>query len=208
MPKTGGTWLRHYLLDNGKKHRFGHNTAARIEATEPKRYRYYGTIRDPWSWYSSWFFHCKRVKGHHAYMKQYYGGDSFSTVLPNLMEKTCKKEMFPLLTAYEEPDKWLAFEGGLYSYWFKEFYGDLVVKCIDTAQLYEGVEELFEVPVDRVKYPPINTGKHWGDVYKEPQEIYTPELVELVWKYDGPLAEKLGFKPFSMSSKGPVIRLD
>jgi len=107
------------------------------------------------------------------------------------------------MLAAEDPTRWLSYPGGLYTYWFDTLYAG-VDTFIDTAQLYDGVEELFGIKTDA---PPANTSKRMTPDYLEPSSLYTPELIELVREHDGPLAERLGFAPFSPSTKGAVIRL-
>lgn len=206
MPKTGGTWLRHYMIQHKTHQKHGHSHADRVLQRAGEDVRLFGTIRDPWTWYASWYHHCKRVTGNAEILSQY--GKTFVEVLPNLLGKSYKSDNFAVITGSKDLAKWLAFDGGLYSFFFQEFFQGKVDVFIDTAQLYEGCELLFGAKVPASKFPPQNNAAGKLREYPSAEAIYTPELIELVREKDGPLAEKLGFTPFSKSSKGAVIRLD
>lgn len=62
-PKTGGSWvteqLRVYL--GGYPATRGHLPARCLEADVVGDRLVFGTIRNPWAWYASWFFHAMRT---------------------------------------------------------------------------------------------------------------------------------------------------
>lgn len=205
MPKTGGTFIRNFLLTRGLKTTIGHTPAEKVDAREPGKYRYFGSVRDPWTWYTSWYHHCKRSNQATSRLDLY--GDDFDSIVHGVMAKKVKDKDFAIVTCSKDLDAWLAWDGGLYSFWFDYMYGDVVKDFVDTAQLYEGLSEVTGLPVDPHEFPPRNQSKGMLDSYKRPDTMYTQELIDLVWEYDGPLARKLGFTPFSPSSLGPVIRL-
>lgn len=202
MPKTGGTWLRDFLGKNGDRNGTGHNPVRRLEKLYPNRYQYYGTIRDPWSWYVSLHNHAQRSVQGKANIQRY--GGTFPSFLQIMAKKGIKDEGYTLISVRSDEHLWKDFPQGLYSHWFEIFYMPHVKTFIDTAQLYQGVEELLGIKADPKVYPVLNA----STTNKKPAEDrYTQDLIDLVWETDGELAERLGFSPFSASSKGAVIRL-
>jgi hypothetical protein len=59
MPKTGGTWVARCMQDdNGGvmlAHYGGHASVTEIPDHLLKGKKLFGTKRDPWSWYASWY---------------------------------------------------------------------------------------------------------------------------------------------------------
>lgn len=202
MPKNGGTFLRDLVQKHGNKDKFGHLPARKIIQKVPG-VNLYGTIRDPWTWYASWYAHCTKNRVPCEKMRRFYG-PTFKVALKNVLNKTHLDDGYSVMNVYEHCPSWRDCEGSLYTHWFEMFYGDHVKTFIDTAQLYEGVEELLGHKVDPRRFPPLNTSNRKVPV----NEMYDQELIDLVWEKDGPLAKKLGFTPFSKSTHGPVIRLD
>lgn len=202
MPKTGGTWLRDFLGKNGNRNGTGHNPATRLEKLQPNRHEYFGTIRDPWTWYVSLFNHAHRsVQGKEAIRRH---GGTFKSFLQTMAKKGIKDETYTLIPVRSDEHIWKDYPHGLYSHWFEIFYQPHTKIFIDTAQLYEGVEELLGVKADPEKYPVLNRSRGPG---KPASARYTQDLIDLVWETDGDLARKLGFEPFSKSTVGPVIRI-
>ena len=58
VPKTGGTSLAAYIEAEGLGRTVGH-TPARDVVRQPGE-ELIGVVRDPWSWYVSWWRHCTR----------------------------------------------------------------------------------------------------------------------------------------------------
>jgi len=173
-----------------------------MEKLHPGHHEFFGTIRDPWTWYVSLFNHAHRsVQGRDAIRR--YGG-TFKSFIEGMSKKAIKDEGYTLISVRSDERLWKEFEGGLYSHWFEIFYQPQTRVFIDTAQMYEGVQELLKFKADPRKFPPLNVSQN-DRKYKEK---YSQEMIDLVWETDGPLAKRLGFTPFSASSHGAVIHLD
>jgi len=174
-----------------------------MERLHPGVHEFFGTIRDPWTWYVSLFGHAHRsVQGRAAIQRH---GGTFKSFLQTMAKKGIKDEQYTLIPVRSDEPIWRDYPHGLYSHWFEIFYQPHTKIFLDTANLYAGVNELLGIEIDEKKYPPLNVG--WGK--KKPASAkYTQDLIDLIWETDGELAEKLGFTPFEKSTKGPVIRID
>lgn len=215
MPKTGGTWMTNYLQQEheGVRALSGHSAASELDPAVYEGKTLFGTVRDPWSWYLSWYNHATRNKGARLAMKTYCDGrePSFHEVLRNLLERRNVPDYYNLI--WRAPgqlarrDEWLAYEGGLYSFWFDEIYGGLVWTFIDTSRLYEATEQLLGVVIDRRKYRPKNAARDVTPDNLNDIRAYNSELIDLVEKYDGELAQKLNFSPFQSSKREAVFSI-
>lgn len=91
LQKTGGMFFEGYLLKNVPGSKFGnsrHGGYRRI----PEKYRnnkiIFGTIRNPWEWYVSWYH--KLIMGHPCFNELYEGKD-FNTFLFDLFNRSSGK---------------------------------------------------------------------------------------------------------------------
>lgn len=158
----------------------------------------FGTIRDPWTWYVSLFNHAKRsVQGKEAIRRH---GGTFRGFLEVMARKGITDHNYTLISVRSDEHIWKDYPHGLYSHWFEIFYMPHTRVFLDTAQLRKGVKEFLGLKAQFDVINKTTTGDH--------RDYYDDDLIDLVWATDGELARKLGFTPFSKSSKGAVIRLD
>ena len=78
MPKCGGNWITDCLqreIDGRRIGTHGHAPARYLKNHEVKGKTLWGTIRDPWSWYVSWWAHAMRAD-HTKKDLAIYGGGS------------------------------------------------------------------------------------------------------------------------------------
>jgi hypothetical protein len=95
VPKTAGTYTRARLLSSGLASevvwnaRKSHAPLAELPPAWLEGRRVVANIRDPWSWYVSWFHHHTRTDGtHHGQLEDRVGRGpvSFLDALPVLLE--------------------------------------------------------------------------------------------------------------------------
>ena len=216
MMKTGGTWLTHYLV-----HEYGGKQAGRAHTRYPGGLGLnFGSIRDPWSWYASWYCHAV-ASSRMAYMKSFGGG---SPGWPNCLlgalrprQQNTPSQLFVLTdTPKRARVDWLNFKGGgLWSFMVRWAFGSGPMPLIDMHSLYTGVEALLERPIDRGKYKPLGTRKIRSNSggrrlkVRTTSDMYTPDLIEKVWEADRDLAEQLGYREFNMpSEQGPLVHYE
>ena len=82
MPKTGGTWVAHAMRkDNGGimlPHYGGHASVSELPDHIVKGKKLFGTKRDPWGWYASWYAHAVTNPAYHDGLKYYGSGSNAS----------------------------------------------------------------------------------------------------------------------------------
>lgn len=169
MPKTAGTWVTRRLLgQQSVRHRRA------VDVPGPK----WGIIRDPWSWYASFYGHATRPGVDRRAQLEAWGNGSrdFRSVLYGWTH--------PRATGVRVPDRKPAVlldhpsaqqldlrEGGLYTALVRWYFGDdaggLGVDVLaDHAQLYEALPKL-GLPVTRQLHPPLNERRRAAPVWDE-----------------------------------------
>ena len=208
MPKTGGDFTTRYLRDeHGGKDPPGFNGHVSWNDL-PARYKDgrtpFGTIRDPWSWYASWYMHAKAVCLEQGGLASYGNGSkNFADVLEGALHPLDGRApnnvgLIWSLDIKATRPSFLREKVGLYSWTFNYIFSKQVRTLIDTPQLYEGLEEFLGTPVDRKKHPPKNTRHQRSKTaVDDVSTLYTDELIDAVWKADGQLIRELGYtEPF------------
>lgn len=214
MPKTGGSWMSNYL---SREHAgrvvgsHGHQPIYTIAKHALEGKLPWGTVRDPWSWYLSWWSHGVR-SGNYGERLAVYGGGSteFKDVLMGALSRDperCPEHTGGIWSLHNEKQArqdYLGGLGGLYTWAFFHIFGTEVRTFVDMNRMHEGVEELFGAAVDSNLYPPANTRTH--KLPKSPDEMYDEEMIDAVYDEDSFLISHLGFEePFS-SLPEPVFR--
>ena len=204
MPKTGGCWIRDRLrAEPGSKDVVREHTPAHeLRARNFEDKALWGTIRDPWSWYASWYNHVMQHPTH-TRLAEYSGGSiEFRDVLKGILaggsapqllgiswpfhDETWKRELF-----VESPI-------GLYSWVVRYMYGSGIRTLVDMRQMSAGLQELFGLETAKDDYPPVN-----HRTYKlPPRDMYDDELIQAVYDADRYLVEGLGYgAPFAPAKK-------
>jgi hypothetical protein len=217
MPKTGGMSVYRVLNQLGKRpQRITQGTEGSVRRHGPvsqipqgalAKRALFGTVRDPWSWYTSLYQHATNDEDGIARCEQMGNGDgSFKAVLRGLTDPSTVKEMpemWGLVLAYEEHNlaDWQASGLGLCSWMFRYTYGrplkpDLF---IDTAGLYDGLAEIMNVPSERVyAVTPQNRSAHRPKSHiTDPIDLYDDEARAWVAEADAPLIKTFGYEPFA-----------
>ena len=96
MPKTGGTFVSYYLQDNilGSNYfgpGYGHQSVSSQRLNYPKHFMF-GTIRNPWDWYLSFYEHQKKDNGRLFKVCTTNKDKSFNCFLINLLSKEFNKK--------------------------------------------------------------------------------------------------------------------
>jgi hypothetical protein len=219
MPKTGGTWLSAALRDVGRS-RFGDGhgplSAAHPEWCHGKTMG--GTVRDPWSWYASWYHHTLTGGPAQIERVRIIGGGSleFRDVLRGVTSPGphCGKHpgqfwrpAYPEVKPYIDSDA-----GGLWSWGVRWFYGDgvggwLAAVLLDQAQLRDAASDLVATRLD---HAPANVrSERAGQTPMDYRDLYDSDMMGWVLEADGELAATLGYvDPFSPSVLGHTIHLE
>jgi hypothetical protein len=218
MPKTGGVWMTQYLKDQHDGLLLpghGHMAASDVPGHHKRNREMFGTMRDPWGWYASWWAHALSNESEQPGLRAYGGGSTeFADVLQGVLCPQAKRVPKQIGVIWNipkpDPEQWgfVARGVGLFSWAFNYIHGDEVRKLIDMAQMPEGLRLLMGGKVDLDRYPPTNTKEqrrqsaHNVD-YKK---LYTDKLAEMVWEADFDLINRLGYtQPFEKSSKALAI---
>lgn len=170
----------------------------------------FGTIRDPWSWYYSWYIQAKGVAWSKDRLAEYgQGDDSFRAVLYGATHPRDIPGVRERPGLFWGPrvidDSFADGTVGLYSWSAKKVYEDLsdVQVLVDMAQMHEGLEEL----TDRVELvaPPTNRGNY---TWRPMSEIYLDDdMVRWVADADKALIERIGYSVPGDRAPQPLIWL-
>lgn len=199
MPKTGGVWMSSYLMashDGRPIGSHGHLPASMLKDHEVEGRLLWGTIRDPWSWYLSWYSHQKPD------LDNCGGSSEFKDVLMGALrrdpghypESSAVMWSISGTSADARNDTYIDGQGGLFTWAFFHAFGDQVKTFVDINRMHEGVEVLFGSTPD----PDQPTNTRNLDLPSSPEEMYDDEMVEAVYQADSHLIEILGYEgPFS-----------
>jgi hypothetical protein len=211
MPKTGGTWITECLkreIDGRHIGPHGHSPSRDLKRHEIRDKTLWGTIRDPWSWYVSWWAHCMKNEQTKRQLTVYGGGSSdFKDVLEGVLARDperCPENhavMWGTSKPVEDRRKYLSGEGGLYTWTFFHMYEDVKI-LVDIQQMSAGLHSLMGIePMD----PPSNTRSN--KIPKPPRKMYTDNMSDSIYDEEGFIISLLGYEePFSTLSS-PVVKV-
>lgn len=218
MPKTGGTWLSQAMRPHGRDRLpMGH---APLSAAWPEHIGsrlLAGTVRDPWSWYASWYEHAKHNDPYCTILSEWGGGSvEWADVLYGVTHGRVphKAQRSGAIWRAEGADISGLSSGGLWSWALLWFYGDqqklTADMLLDNAGLVEAMKLLEQVDLttaERVNHRETRRGAKYA--FQKREDYWSnPEWVQWVRDADGPLAQLLGYTdPGVPSLRGPVIRL-
>ena len=206
MPKTGSTWLASVLADDpdwrdGDRHRPASEIADRFTGRERV-----AMIRNPWDWYASWWRHC--MQAHQVELGVYgVGSVEFRDVLEGIyIGQWAPPEPGIIAHGVMGQAEWCADENkpGLYTLFVRHFLqypqgGWCVDVLLDQVQSYEAAEALVGHPVDRERFPPVQTSE-----FTEAVE-WDAEMVEWVREMDGHLAGLFGYDGPGAKARSAVM---
>lgn len=224
MPKTGGMSVYKYLLAAGNNYQVlpgyqRHGRAPTIASSILKGRTLFGTVRNPWHWYASFYQMAMRDEKHQEILRKYGNGSlEFRAVLRGLTRplECCEfpEEEFTVIFQVEKGGEKLWAEDflssglGLFSWVFRYCYGRPVKPevFVDTQQLVEGVSELLLISPEMLEsINPQNRAEHFPMNYAGPAEsLYEPDMIEWVYDSDVGLIETFGFEPFKQM-KSPTV---
>ena len=212
MPKTGGSWMSQYLCEHHSGQRIGghgHQSATTLGKRYTDGKMLWATIRDPWSWYLSWYAHGMRAD-HYKERYAVYGGGSteFKDVLMGVLSRDPQRCPERSTVIWHLPNEkggrksFLESECGLYSWTFFYMFGDVVRTFVEMSRMDEGILELFGAAPDK---EPANVRTF--KLPRPPEEMYDDEMVEAVYRADSFLISTLGYEdPFQPLSDA-VVRI-
>jgi hypothetical protein len=199
MPKTGGMWVAAVLRDQGAQKIPGlqrHAPLRRVPASILEGRQSVGTIRDPWSWYTSFWQHLGAgVDGPQLRRALGDGDESFSAVLQGLLDPNRWGSLPESVRGgwpWPEPSHDSFFTSLVH--WF---YGNPIQidRLLDTRTLTSDLSDLLGTPIET---PPKNTA--WdrpASAVKDPFTLFSEDDLALVWELDGPMSRLLGYdSPF------------
>lgn len=199
MPKTGGSWVEHYLIHElgGAiyPHLPGHAPAAQLPAHVREGKILFGTVRDPLSWYASWYAHAFHNPTHRERLRIFGRGDeSFEAVLRGALFPRIDRCPDSPGAIWEVPlvgrRVYLGRGESLYTWAFRYIYGTEVQHFIHLEDLAKELGKFMRLRIDTKTYPPRNTRSERDT---QIQVEYTDELRELVYERDGEVARLLGY---------------
>jgi len=214
MPKTGGMWVAYVLHNIADGHKVRavrrHGPLADVPSALLEGRILAGSIRDPWSWYTSPWQHLRSGVDGPPILRAIGDGDqSFNAFLRGV----CDNDFWPALTPEQRPGwPWPPnLGGGLYTSMVRWFFGMpfQVNALIDLYQLREGLGELIGQDIDTGRFPPKNSRlDRPATAVKNPHTLYQNDQVALVQQVDGETAFALGYtEPFAALQR-PVLRLE
>ena len=232
MPKTGSEWSTAALVAcGGRRLRGHHDPALSLTEDEVARLRVVGTVRDPWSWYASWYDHAMAGAGYHqTRMGRWAPSMTFRDVLYAVTHggpppTACGPGV--IWGPYPGTSGWRQYSGeGLWTQAVREFYcrpwrsgwvgpgqsrgepgwgGWLASLLVDAGALEDGWRRLGIVHDE----PPLNTaGDRDRTLPVDRESVWDDEMVGWVREADGALAGALGYQdPWRPSRLGSLMRV-
>jgi len=211
MPKTGGTTVGRIMVripDVGgicvqgpKKH----GPPSEIPVSALQNRMLFGTVRDPWSWYLSFYQHCLWGMKDDL-IKFGNGSNEFRDVLFGLTHPLDVEEMPDNFTVvwdvmqdhYEGAlNNYLGSGLGLCSWTFRYVYGrpPRPAMFLDSSRLKEGMALLLNRPREMIEaIQSQNCASHRPQHHiPDAAKLYDEEMLGWVAKADAPLIETFGF---------------
>jgi len=209
MPKTAGTWAQHHLHEAlGGRFLFpeSHVFARDIPWSDLAKRTVIGTIRDPWSWYLSWYQFTRASKWwRDNYLAVFGDPDDFHAALYGMTHPDPRVAPVTKKIPYDHL-QFIRERVGLYSHLFWNTFAvseRLVLDVlIDTAHIRHGLLEATGLDfTDTTKFPPQNVKEDRPHTILNPEEVWTEERVQWVRGADRSLIGSLGYtepgKPLS-----------
>lgn len=199
VPKTGGNWTRSAI---GLAKVYGSHGPPSEAAWLIPTHEVVAQIRDPWSWYASLYGHLDAM-GQHRALAQWGNGDlSFDAVLrgwtrPETVEVIPDPPGVVWSPYGPGPPPELA--GGLWSWTYRAFLGELPAWLIDLAQVANGWSLLLDRPPS--SHPPSNA-RATGSAHRD---RYTRALKDRVRSADRELIDRCGYQFLKAARAGPLI---
>jgi hypothetical protein len=219
MPKTGGTWLSQAMRPHGRDRLpMGHAPVRDVWEEHKGSRLLAGTVRDPWSWYASWYEHAKHNDPYCTVLSEWGGGSvEWADVLWGVTHGRVprKGQRAGAIWRAEGSDPSMLEHMGLWSWAVRWFYGDAagrlsVDHLLDNPGLVEGIKVLEGVDLssaERTNHRETRSGAKYAFA-KRKDYWSNPEWVEWVRAADGEMLKALGYTdPGVPSTLGPVIRL-
>lgn len=231
MPKTGGTWVARVLarhIEGTCSTNICHEPLRHIHIHSPSsRGKYtFGTIRNPWDWYLSWWQHGMSDRIDREYLQVYgRGSTEFRDVLwgaTHANQIDLPVRIGALWPIYRTKDlevagnaAFMASGVGVWTWIAWDMYGSTeeqqitIHALVDTDQLYEGLSEILGQRINPEGWPPMNTrqDRPQSAVPGDPRALYDAEMLQWVWEADGTFARSLGYtEPFQPMAEA-VVRL-
>ena len=228
LPKTGGTTTTRILArhDGGTVHlrgRGGHDPGWMVRPDELAGRTLIGNVRDPWSWYCSWYQH-SRIAGDAAVndLRTWGGGSiEWRDVLRGVTRGARSPHGIGVILRIPQPHRSDAraalarHHWGLASWLATWCYGASdswrrgpvlarwgVPEFVHTSRLAEGLSALLGVPLDELSaFERANTRWHRADQQYGPADYrdwYDDEMMAWVQAADGWYAEALSLRPFGV----------
>lgn len=217
MPKTGGTWVQEVLrvlLGATKKSR-PHAPIWEDRWRHPEVFKTrtpFGVMRDPWSWYLSFYqyimAHPVEIDRVKVYCDGNYDFKSFIEGLQNRSEDNLPDLpgiiwRLAVVKEHKKAVRKRVAESplGFWGFIATEMY-DLGkdTECpilLQQATLRSDLEGLLGLDIPVGRFPPKNT-RHTRPVsaLEDPRDLYRefPELVDLIAEVEGPLIERFGYE--------------
>lgn len=204
MPKTGGTWLGNYLRTTRQEFQqvgHGHGPLSQVEEIGDRQV--IGIVRNPFTWYMSWFQHCLARGSRHQALGA-YGGLNFPEVLHGAthLDQIQPDPQYPVVLwpVPERTEEELQSCGvGLWTWAIRYFFGDLsrVDHLLHTEDLRRGAEKALGEDIQEDQWPVKNTSHSRPHTHIENKgRLWTPDMVDWVLLADGDMMQRLGYTPF------------
>lgn len=198
VPKTGGMWTTDILLRfaGGEKNGDSMYHRPKLDLPHGNGRLSLSNVRDPWSWYASWYLHCRDRK--EPWLQEYgRGSTTFKDVLFGLThpDKVRPRKLggYWPETYFDEVDIWKARNLGFCTYAFDYMWGGAVDIAVPLDRLQEGMSKLLDKDLSR---EPVRNAHREHSTYKN---FYTDEMIRWVQDADRSLIFQYGFEPFRAS---------
>lgn len=213
LPKTGGSYVTKWLRSQagGRLYLRCHDPLQDAVPAMRKGRKVFGTIRDPWSWYVSWWQHSMAAPDRRKYLEKWGRGHiNFQDVLygvthPNEVDVPELPGVIwrPGKAGGDHRDSLIQSGKSLYSWAVGHMYGDPleIDVLLDTPCLTQQLGALFGEKIDPRKWPPENTkSNRRRTAVADPTTLYNPDRIEWVRQSDKDLIDLLGYdRPFKPS---------
>lgn len=227
MPKTGGMSVYKYLRAHGEGYASvngvrRHDRASKIPSSIFTKRCLFGTVRDPWSWYTSLYQHASSDPRGFKSLGLFGGGSiDFKRVLFGMthpLEIIETPVHFGIAFDFQKGEEEQAlhdFMGsglGLCSWVFRWVYGRPARPevFVDTHQLTDGLSQLLFCDESELKkIGAQNRSEHRPKTHiPRPSELYDEEMIRWVLEADRPLIETFEFEFFSPTKKPVILSSD
>ncbi len=220
MPKTGGCWLIDYLRRTSAAQFIGpaHSPITWLREDLRATRIGIGALRDPWSWYVSWYQHAMASPSSKERARRLGNGSTaFKNVLHGATQPEWAEDLprqFGCMWIFERSgdlrESFLRSGAGLYTWTMRHIYAppEGVSVFLDTSRLHESLAELLGRLIDPDDHPPVNTRRaRPQSVVEDRAGLMDAEAIRRIAEAEQEFIEEMGYEGPGSSARRAVHRM-